>query len=42
MKKFMKKYKVYIVGAFYIVFINSIIAASYIIGFKDFKKLIGL
>ncbi|HWJ76554.1 MAG TPA: hypothetical protein VNR61_00565 [Niallia sp.] len=41
MKKFIKKNKVYITGAFYIIFINSIIVASYIIGFKDIKKLFG-
>lgn len=40
MKKKWKKYKVYIIGLFYIIFINALIAASYIIGFKEFKKLI--
>ncbi|MED3840883.1 Uncharacterised protein [Niallia circulans] len=40
MKKKWKKYKVYIIGLFYILFINALIAASYIIGFKELKKLI--
>lgn len=40
MKKKWEKYKVYIIGLFYILFINALIAASYIIGFKEFKKLI--
>lgn len=36
------KLKVYLIGIFYMAFIFSIILLSYIIGFEDFKKVLGI
>lgn len=42
MLKKIKQNKVYIVGIFYILFINAIVVLSYVIGFDELKKVLGL
>ncbi|GKU82744.1 hypothetical protein NCCP28_21400 [Niallia sp. NCCP-28] len=42
MLKKIKANKVYIEGIFFILFISTIIMVSYILGFSDLKKILGL
>jgi len=37
-----KQLKIYLQGAFFIMFMGSIIILSYVIGFKDLKEVLGL
>ncbi len=40
--KLRKQMKTYLQGAFFLMFMGSIIILSYIIGFKDLKDVLGL
>jgi len=37
-----KQMKTYLQGAFFLMFMGSIVILSYVIGFKDFKEVLGL